>query len=46
MVPLVFSGEVRGVLDLDSPVPDRFDQRDEDMLREIAAVFVDAVDWA
>jgi GAF domain-containing protein len=46
VVPLVFSGEVRGVLDLDSPVPDRFDQRDEDMLREIAAVFVDAVDWA
>jgi putative methionine-R-sulfoxide reductase with GAF domain len=36
---------VRGVLDIDSPVPDRFDQRDQEMLREIADVFVDSVDW-
>lgn len=45
VLPLMCGGKVRGVLDLDSPVPDRFDQNDEKMLREIAAVFVDAVDW-
>ena len=45
VVPLVSRGEVRGVLDLDSPVPDRFDQQDEEMLREIAAVYVNSVDW-
>lgn len=45
VLPLVSGGEVRGVLDLDSPVPDRFDRRDEEMLREIVAVFLNAVDW-
>ena len=45
VLPLVFEGDVRGVLDIDSPVPDRFDQRDQEMLRKIAAVFVDSVDW-
>ena len=46
VLPLVSGGEVRGVLDLDSPVPDRFRQRDEEMLREIVAVFMNAVDWS
>ena len=45
VLPLVCGGEVRGVLDLDSPVPDRFRQHDEEMLREIVAVFLNAVDW-
>lgn len=45
VLPLVFEGDVRGVLDIDSPVPDRFDRRDQEMLRKIAAVFVDSVDW-
>ena len=45
VLPLAYGGQVRGVLDLDSPLPGRFDERDEDMLREIAATFVNAVDW-
>jgi len=45
VLPLVFSGRVRGVLDLDSPIPNRFDEHDEEMLRAIAAAFVEAVDW-
>jgi GAF domain-containing protein len=45
VLPLVFEGDVRGVLDIDSPVPDRFDHLDQEMLREIADVFVDSVDW-
>lgn len=45
VLPLVFKGQIRGVLDLDSPVPNRFDEGDEQMLREIAAAFVEAVDW-
>ena len=46
VLPLVFGGEVRGVLDLDSPKPGRFDRHDEEMLREIATVFVNGVDWS
>jgi GAF domain-containing protein len=45
VVPLIFEGSVRGVLDLDSPKPDRFGQGDEEMLRAIADFFVESVDW-
>lgn len=45
VVPLVVEDTVRGVLDLDSPRLDRFDRYDEEMLKEIAEVFVASVDW-
>ena len=45
VVPLLASGVLLGVLDLDSPVTDRFSQRDEDMLVELAELFVRSVDW-
>ncbi len=45
VVPLIHDGAVRGVLDLDSPLPDRFDLQDEATLREIAELFVESVDW-
>lgn len=40
VIPIIRNGELLGVLDLDSPVTDRFDQGDEDFLRKIAGVFV------
>lgn len=45
VVPLLVDGEVAGVLDLDSPVPERFDLQDERLLVEIAELFVRSVDW-
>lgn len=45
VVPLLTGGALLGVLDLDSPVTDRFSQRDEDMLVELVGLFVRSVDW-
>jgi len=44
VVPLLRDGVLLGVLDLDSPVPGRFDQRDERLLVELAELFVRSVD--
>ena len=40
VVPLLSAGRVVGVLDLDSPVPARFDDEDRAGLEAVAAVFV------
>lgn len=39
VVPLLKDGEVIGVLDIDSPVLDRFDATDQDAFERIAALF-------
>ena len=44
VVPMVASGRVIGVLDLDSPVRDRFDEADARALEAVVRVFVDATD--
>ena len=45
VVPLVAAdGTVLGVLDLDSPVPDRFDADDRAMLEDLARRYVAASD--
>ena len=46
VIPLEVEGIVKGVLDLDSPVPARFDENDEKLLTEIAGIFVRSVDWS
>lgn len=43
VVPLLASGELLGVLDLDSPKPARFDAGDAHGLERLAAIFLDAV---
>lgn len=43
VLPLVHNGELLGVLDIDSPVPNRFSESDEALLREVAEVFVDSL---
>ncbi len=40
VIPLIRNGELIGVLDLDSPVTDRFDQDDETFLLNIASEFI------
>jgi L-methionine (R)-S-oxide reductase len=44
VVPLVRDGKVIGVLDLDSPLPRRFDAADARALEELAAVYLEASD--
>jgi len=45
VVPLLAAGELLGVLDLDSPVANRFSAQDEDLLIGIGELFVQSVDW-
>ena len=40
VVPLIREGRVIGVLDLDSPVPDRFDEDDRDGCEELAGILM------
>lgn len=44
VVPLVLDGQLLGVLDLDSPSPDRFSEMDQQVLEEIAAVYLASID--
>jgi GAF domain-containing protein len=41
VVPLIEAGEVLGVLDLDSPLPERFDEADREGCERLAALFLD-----
>lgn len=43
VVPLVRAGELIGVLDLDSPLPNRFDDADRVGLEAIAEVFLESL---
>jgi L-methionine (R)-S-oxide reductase len=40
VVPLVHDGRVIGVLDLDSPIPNRFTQKDQDGIEHLAQIFM------
>jgi GAF domain-containing protein len=44
VVPLLRNGELLGVLDIDSPIPGRFDESDEEVLVEIARLYVESID--
>lgn len=44
VVPIVKAGRVLGVLDLDSPLPGRFDDEDARALEAVVATFLDATD--
>ena len=43
VVPLTVSGELVGVLDIDSPVPDRFSESDQAGIESLCAVFCELV---
>ena len=40
VLPLIKGGELIGVLDLDSPVKNRFDEHDEHFLADVARLFI------
>jgi GAF domain-containing protein len=44
VLPLMLHGEVIGVLDLDSPMPDRFSETDETLLRQISEIYIASID--
>lgn len=47
VIPLVDrEGVLRGVLDIDSPVKGRFDERDREGLEELVKLIVEHVDWS
>lgn len=43
VLPLIREGELIGVLDLDSPIKDRFDERDERFLTAVARLFISSL---
>jgi len=43
VVPLILKGELLGVLDIDSPVTDRFSENDQRMLEEVAQAYLDSI---
>ena len=45
VVPLFREGYVFGVIDLDSPLPGRFDADDQAGIEALAAIFTAACDW-
>ena len=42
VVPLIREGRILGVIDLDSPVPGRFDAEDQAGIERVAAIYVEA----
>ena len=44
VLPLVLNDEVVGVLDLDSPVPNRFSAMDEELLLRVTEIYVRSID--
>ena len=44
VIPLVKDGELLGVLDIDSPLENRFDEDDERFLAEIAQAYIDSIE--
>lgn len=45
VAPLRLRGAAVGVLDVDSPLPDRFSARDEALLQKVAAILEACCDW-
>jgi len=45
VIPLIHDGKVYGVLDLDSPVLERFDEDDQQGLEKIVELLIQHCDW-
>jgi GAF domain-containing protein len=46
VIPLVVDNKVIGVLDIDSPVLNRFESVDKTYLEQLAAILIEASDWS
>lgn len=45
VVPMCLNGKLVGVLDIDSPVKERFDKQDQDGLEEFARILTNGINW-
>lgn len=45
VIPLVVENKMIGVLDIDSPVLNRFESTDKTYLEQLAAILIEATDW-
>ena len=43
VVPLILEDEVIGVLDIDSPVADRFSADDQHLIEQLAAIYIESI---
>lgn len=43
VVPLILDDQVIGVLDIDSPVTDRFSLADQDLIEQLAAIYIQSI---
>jgi len=44
VIPLIKDDRLIGVLDIDSPIPDRFSPADQSMLEEVARAYLESID--
>ncbi len=45
VVPIIVNGEVKGVLDLDSPILNRFTDKEKEYFEEFVNILKDSIDW-
>lgn len=45
VVPIYADGSIVGVLDIDSPLPGRFDDTDREGLEEVVRILAEAIEW-
>jgi len=46
VVPLLQAGRLIGVLDIDSPIPNRFNEEDRELFEQLARLLVESCDWS
>lgn len=45
VIPIIVANQVMGVLDIDSPILERFDHEDQQGLENFASILVKAINW-
>jgi GAF domain-containing protein len=45
VIPLVVNSQIIGVLDIDSPITNRFEAVDKEQLEQIVSILIQATDW-
>lgn len=45
VIPIIVEGEVWGVLDIDSPVPNRFTEEDQSTIEQLCGIFIEASEF-
>lgn len=46
VIPMIKSGKLLGVMDIDSPLLDRFDETDADGLMALCSILTENIDWS